>query len=126
MAHASEIIKAAQIYQRFVAPALARASRVANFRAGTVVIHSEHGAAANKLKQQTSYLIDEFVKNGLECNAIEIRVQPSSIRETTNPASQKPLSERALTSLENAAKEMRPGSALKARLEHLLEHVAKR
>ena len=126
MAHASEVLKAGRIYQQIVPPALARISRVANLRAGVVVIHAEHGAAANKLKQQTSYLIGEFLKKGLDCTGIEIRVQPNSIREATPEAHQKPLSERALAALEDAAGKMRPGSPLKERLANLIRQVARR
>lgn len=126
LAHASGVLKAGQIYQQIVPSALARVSRVANLRMGVVVIHTEHGAAANKLKQQTSHLIEEFLKKGFECTGIEIRVQPSCIRETETVATQKPISERALTSLEETAKKMRPGSALKEKLEYLIKHAARR
>lgn len=125
MAHASEVLKAGRIYQHVVPPALARISRVANLRAGVVVIHAEHGAAANKLKQQTSYLIGEFLKKGLYCTGIEIRVQPTSIREPDLSAHQKPLSERTLATLEDAAGKMRAGSPLKEKLEYLIRHVAR-
>lgn len=126
MAHATGVLKAGRIYQLIVSPALARVSRVANLRAGVVIIHTEHGAAANKLMQQTHHLIDEFLKKGLECSGIEIRVQPSCIIETETVASQKPLSEQALASLTETAAMMRPGSVLKEKLEYLIRHVARR
>jgi hypothetical protein len=126
MAHATSVLKAGRIYQRIAPPALARVSRVANLKAGTIIIHADHGAAANKLKQQTHYLMGEFLKKGLECNGIEIRVQPSAIEETETIATQKPLSEQALTSLGETAKKMRAGSPLKEKLEYLISHVARR
>lgn len=126
LAHASGVLKAGRIYQQIVPPALTRISRVANVKAGIVIIHAEHGAAANKLKQQTLHLVDEFVKRGFECTGIEIRVQPSRIIETENHATQKPLSEQALTSLTEISEKMRAGGPLKAKLEYLIQHVARR
>jgi len=126
MAHASLILRAASIYQRIVPPGLARVSRVANLKSGVVIIHTDHGAAANKLKQQVQNLIDEFIKKGFECTGIEIRVQPSVQQETEIVATQKPISEQALTSLVDTAKTMRAGSPLKARIEHLLSRVARK
>lgn len=126
MEHASDVLKAGRIYQQLVPPALARVSRVANLRAGMIIIHTEHGAAASKLKQQTQHLIDAFLRMGFECTGIEIRVQPSSIKEAESAATAKPLGERALTSLAEAAAKMRPGSALKEKLEYLIEHAARR
>ena len=126
MAHASAVLKAGRIYLQLVSPALARVSRIANLRAGVVIIHTEHGAAASKLKQQTLYLVDEFLRKGLECTAIEIRVQAAGIKEKETVAIQKPLSEQALTSIADAAEKMRSGSPLKAKLEYLIKHVARR
>jgi hypothetical protein len=126
MAHATEVMKAGRIYQQIAPPALARVSRVANLKAGVVIIHAEHGAAANKLKQQATHLIENFGRRGIECSGIEIRVQPSPIKETETVATQKPLSEQALTSLAEAAQTMRDGSPLKARIESLIQHVARR
>lgn len=126
MAHASEVLKAGRIYQQIVPPVLARISRVANVRAGVVVIYTEHGAAANKLKQQTSYLIGEFLKKGLDCTGIEIRVQPTGIHEPELAGHQKPLSGQVLATLEEAAGKMRAGSPLKEKLEYLIRHVARR
>lgn len=125
MAHATEVLKAGRIYQQIVPPALARVSRVANFKGGVMIVHAEHGAAANKLKQQATHLIEDFLKRGFECSGIEIRVQPSPIKETVPPATQKPLSEQALTSLSDAAQGMRDGSLLKAKIEYLIQHVAR-
>jgi hypothetical protein len=126
MAHATEVLKAGRIYQLIVPPSLARVSRVANLKAGVVIVHAEHGAAANKLKQQATHLIEDFVRKGFECSGIEIRVQPSPIKETEMLATNKPLSERALTSLAETAQKMRDGSPLKAKIEHLIQHVARR
>lgn len=126
MAHASSVLKAGQLYQQIAPPALARVSRVANLRAGMVIIHADHGAAANKLKQQTQQLINGFLKKGFECTGIEIRVQPSSIEEAQPAARNKPLSEQALNTLGEMAKKMRAGSPLKEKLEYLIEHVARR
>ena len=126
MAHASAVLKAGQIYQRIAPPGLARVSRVANLKAGLIIIHADHGAAANKLKQQTHYLMGEFLKKGLECNGIEIRVQPCGIEEAETVATQKPLSEQALANLDETAKKMRSGSPLKEKLEYLIAHVARR
>lgn len=125
MAHAADVLKAGRIFQQIVPPALARVSRVTNLRSGVVIVHTEHGAAANKLKQLTQHLIGEFIKKGFECTGIDIRVQPSSITESETVAHQKPLSEQALTSITNAAQKMRDGSPLKDRLMNLISRVAR-
>jgi len=53
-------------------------------------------------------------------------VQPSLSQEAETVAAQKPISERALTSLASTAENMRAGSPLKARIEHLLSRVARK
>ena len=123
--HATQILKANRLYQQFLPTSLARISRVANIKAGIVTIHTEHGAAANKLKQQTQHLINEFTKKGFECTGIEIRVQASKLIETERLPTPKPLSEQALASLREAADGMRAGSPLKARIDYLILHAAR-
>ena len=126
MAHASDVLKAGRLYQQFISTALGRVSRVANLKAGVIIIHTEHGAAANKLRQQTQHLIDAFLLKGLECTGIEIRVQPTIISETESIATLKPISEQALTNLDQVAQKMRPGSPLKAKIEFLIQRAARR
>ena len=125
MAHASTILKISRAYQQLVPFALANISQVANFKAGVVIIHTEHGSAANKLKQQTNRLIDEFLKKGIECIGIEVRVQAKAFHETETTTTHKPLSEQALTHMTEAADKMRDGSPLKAKIAYLIEHAAR-
>ena len=126
MQHASLILKANRLYQQFMPTSLARISRVANIKSGSVIIHTEHGAAANKLKQQTQHLISEFIKKGFECTGIEIRVQATQFSEPEHLPTQKPMSEQAIASLREAANGMRADSPLKAKIDYLIEHAARR
>lgn len=122
MAHADRVLRAGRIFEQIAPPALARVCRVANLKAGVVVIHTEHGAAANKLRQQTAQLIDALLKRGLECSGIEVRVQPTKLEHLSQSATPKPISEQALTQLLELSASMRNGP-LKTRLEFLVSHA---
>lgn len=126
MAHAGLVLRAGRIYEQIAPAALARVSRVANLKAGVVVLHADHGAAANKLQQQTGHLIEGFLKRGIECTGVVVRVQASPARQTMTEARVKPLGEPAVAALERASADMRDGSPLKARLQQLISRVARR
>jgi hypothetical protein len=123
LAHGERILRASRLYEAVAPAALARISRVANFKSGILVIHAEHGAAASKLKQLSRYLTDELVKRGLECTGIEIRVQAAPPKSTHTPATQKPLSERALAFMQSAAEKMGKDTPLRHEIERLIERA---
>ncbi|HRE16712.1 MAG TPA: hypothetical protein PLW86_06520, partial [Rhodocyclaceae bacterium] len=105
---------------------LGHVSRVANFKQGKVVIHADHGAAAAKLRQFAQSLRDGFLKDGLECKGIEIKVQPLEIPDQSMASTQKPLSAKAGEALTATASHLPKDSPLRTALEHLLDRAARR
>lgn len=125
MAHAGLVLRAGRIYEQIAPAALARVSRVANLKAGVVVLHADHGAAANKLQQQTGHLIEGFLKRGIECTGVVVRVQASLPRQTVTEGHVKPLGEASIAALERTSAAMRDGSPLKTRLQQLIARAAR-
>lgn len=85
MAHARLLQKLARIYENSAPEHLARASRVANYKSGTVVIHADNGAVAVKLRQMAPTLANEFSKRGVECNGVQVKVQAIEISQHFQP-----------------------------------------
>lgn len=123
LAHAERVLKAGRLYQSIAPGVLAQVSRVANIKSGVVVIHADHGAAASKLKQQTQYLASQFIKNGLECTGIEVRVQPTALQDNVICGTEKPISEQALADIGKAAGSMPNASPLRAALLRLIQRA---
>jgi hypothetical protein len=120
LAHGERILRASRLYETIAPAALARVSRVANVKSGILVIHADHGAAANKLRQMSRVLTDEFVKRGFECTGMEIRVQAAPHQDHQPTATQKPLSEQALAFMQDAAEKLGSDDPLRARIEFLI------
>jgi len=101
---------------------LSRQARVANLRAGTVVIHSLNGGVAAKLKQMAPRLLGVFRLEAAEVTAIDIRVQPDVERRQpmveTGRTGIGVEQKQALTSLTAGLAE---GSALRLAIERLVE-----
>jgi len=74
--HARRLLKLQRSLELAVPGALARSCRIANFKLGIVVIHTDNGAVAAKLRQLATRLGDEFRKGGAEVTEIRVRVQP--------------------------------------------------
>jgi len=109
-----------------MAPAgLGHVSRVANYKQGKVVIHADHGAAAAKLRQFAESLRDGFLKDGLECKAIEIKVQPLEISSQSTPSTVKPLTSGAGAAIAATAGTLPKDSPLRNALERLIASAAR-
>lgn len=120
MAHARLLLKLSRRYEAIAPAGLGHVSRVANYKMGKVVIHADHGAAAAKLRQFSQSLRDGFLKIGLECNDIEIKVQPLEIPNQSIPSTQKPLSPAAGAALQATAASLPEDSPLRAALNKLI------
>lgn len=120
--HARLLLRADAIYQRVAPAALASASRVANIKSGILVIHADNGAVAAKLHQFTGRLTNEFFKQGLECNGIQIAVQPAipEIVKQKVPPSARNLPPVARDALQTLAGQLPERDGLRAALERLL------
>jgi len=122
MAHAALLQKLARIYANVAPEHLGRASRVANYKSGAVVIHADNGAVAVKLRQMAPTLTREFSNRGLECNGVQVKVQALEISSHSQHAISRPLSPRADQALAALAGNL-PDSPLKAAIETLRQRV---
>lgn len=123
LAHAKLLVRIGSLYESLAPGMLAAASRVANIKSGILVIHADNGAVAAKLRQIAGRLTGELSKRGVECNGIEIRVQPSTMPTESHPSSQHPLSAKARQDIVGAMETMRDGEPLKAALATLLRRA---
>lgn len=124
LAHARLLIKLGQRLEASIPPGLAEHARVVNYRLGTVVIYASNGAVAAKLKQISLRLRDSFVNIGLECNQIEVKVQPTQNPEQSITSTQKPISGETVRELTLRAESMPKDSPLAQALRNLLARAA--
>lgn len=66
-------------YAGLAPPELARSSRVAGFRSGTLVLRADNAAVAAKLKQLTPRLMTALNQQANEVTSIRVQVQPVQI-----------------------------------------------
>lgn len=123
LAHARLLMKLTRLYEGFAPAHLGRASCVANYKSGIVVIHAESGAVAAKLRQMAPSLAGEFFKNGLECSGVQVKVQARESAAQSITSTQKPLSARTGRELSELTGSL-PDSPLRAALQSLLAHAA--
>lgn len=121
MAHARLLLKLSRRYEAVAPTDLGRASRVANFKSGKIVIHTDNGAVAAKLRQMSSSLCRLLSYEGMEFSGLEIKVQPREIPWRPELSKPEPLSPRAGTTLRQAAEHLPADSPLRVALEKLLE-----
>jgi hypothetical protein len=123
--HARELLRLARLYHEIAPAYLSEASRLVNYKSGTVVIHAANGATAAKLRQLAPTLSDGFSGRGVECRGVEVKVRapgfPATSRATQKP---KPLSGRTFQTLENLRDSL-PDSELRRALDTLIRRSAK-
>ena len=99
---------------------LAEASRVRNYRAGTLFVSADNAAVAAKLKQLAPTVLASIRKSEAEITALRIDVQVSGAAYERRPKSRKvPLSPDALGKLESLSERVADGG-LKSALESLV------
>ena len=125
MAHARLLLKLGRRFEAIAPAGLRHAARVANYKAGKIVIHAENGAVATKIRQMSQRLCSELSKGGLECHELEVKVQPRESLWHTASATQKPLSAGAFETLRARADTL-PDGGLRKALEKLLQRAAKK
>ncbi len=103
---------------------LAASARLANFRNGRAVILADNGAVATKVRQMSQRLAGELSKAGVDCDGVDVRVQPREAAREIAPGTVKPLSVKSFESLRSTAESL-PKGPLKAALDQLLARVAK-
>jgi len=124
MAHARLLRKLSRRFTAIVPAGLGHGAHVANYKSGMVVIYTENGAIAAKLRQMSQRLCNELSKGGLECNGIEVKVQPRQTPFQSTTSTLKPISRQASATLSDTAQSLPPGP-LRNALEHLLERACK-
>lgn len=75
-AHAQRLMELQRIFVAVVPGYLADSSRVANWRLGLLVLHANNAAVATKLKQLANTLRTAFLRQGMDVNEIQVKVQP--------------------------------------------------
>ena len=125
MAHARLLLKLSRRFETLAPAGLRHAARVANYKSGTVVIHTDNGAVAAKLRQMSQRLCDELSKGGTECSGMLVKVQPRDLPFRSISSTQKPLSAKAIDALQRTTVEL-PEGPLKGALARLLECAARR
>lgn len=124
MAHARLLLKLERRFSSIVPGGLGQASRVANYKSGKIVIHAENGAVATKIRQMSQRLCDELSKRGVECNVMEVKVQPRQTPYQSRSSTPKPLSEKACGTIHATAENL-PAGPLRDALEALLTRAAR-
>lgn len=124
LAHAKLLMKLTHLYQGMAPAHLGQASCVANYKSGIIVIHAASGAVATKLRQMAPTLVNEFLKKGIECNDVQVKVQAPETQRQSRTSTQKPLSSNTSREL-GALADSLPASSLRAALETLLRRAAR-
>lgn len=103
---------------------LAPGARIANLKQGKVIIHTDSGAVAVKLRQLAPRLAEGFIQQGQEVTGIEVRVQAR--RRTSTGARQKSpkiLGERPKQALTSLASGLEEDSPIRRAIEKLLKNT---
>jgi len=123
MAHARLLLKLSRRFAAIAPGGLHKAARVANFKAGLLVIHADNGAVASKLRQMGLRISRDMSQNGVECSGIEVKVQPRPTLERVSEVTLKPLSGKAVHTLRSTAENL-PQGKLREALDRLLARAA--
>lgn len=124
MGQAALLLRLNTVFQLSVPSPLGEAARVANFKAGTLIILAENGAVAVKLRQMTQRLESTFSTAGVQCNSVEVKVQPSKIHSESTGSMVKPISASSRESIGGLIQSLPPEDRLRKALEVLLNRSA--
>jgi hypothetical protein len=124
MAHAGLLLRLNGVLERIVPINFRGAVRVANVKAGKIIILAENGSVAVKLRQMATRLQASFIAAGAECKSIDVKVQPSENHYETKASHQKPLSSISCGSLQGFANTLSADDPLRVALEHLIHNAA--
>ena len=124
MAHARLLQKLSRRFEAIAPAGLRHAARVANYKSGKIVIHTDNGAVAAKIRQMSQRLCDELSKGGTQCSDMEVKVQPRQIPYQSTTSTLKPLSSKAFGMLQSTAESL-PKGPLRDALDRLLERAAR-
>ena len=115
-----------QVYRETAPSQLLDLSRVASIEGGRLVVVTDNGAAAAKLRQMTTRLVKNFVLRGQQITSIRVEVQVSAGAHANETATPAPLiGSAALATLRDLHQSL-PDSQLKQALTNLLARQAAR
>lgn len=110
------------LYLRSAPRELASASRVKNYRTGTLVVSADNPAVAAKLKQLTPTLLAALRETESEITSVRIEVQVGGAARERRPQPQKtPLTAEAVQGFAELSKRV-PDGPLKSALANLVRH----
>lgn len=121
--HVARLQKLQALYERVVPAQLLAASRVANLKLQTLVVHTDHAAVAAKLKQLEPRIRAEILRHGIPLVEIVFKVQPRR-PEPAAPAMapHEPLSSSTCQTLADTAAALPADSPVRRALERMLTH----
>ncbi|MEY4592938.1 MAG: hypothetical protein RIR18_1833 [Pseudomonadota bacterium] len=125
MAHGALLLRLNGMLAQALPSVLQGAVRVANIKSGKVILMAENGSVAVKLRQMATRLQTAFRAAGVECNGVDVKVQPSEILSESMSSSTKPLSATSCQHLQTLSDSLPEGSDLRGALEKLLSRVAR-
>ena len=125
MAHGALLLKLNGILALALPMNLRQAVRVANIKSGQVVLLAENGATAVKLRQMATRLQTAFRTAGVECNGVDVKVQPSETLFESMGSVIKPLSDVGADHIHKLVISLPEGDVLRLALERLLNRSAR-
>jgi hypothetical protein len=125
MAQAALLLRLNGVFRQSVPAPLGAAARVANLKAGKIIILAENGSVAVKLRQMAERLQTVFLAAKVECKGIEVKVQPAERLSESMGSTPKPLSEKACGSLQALLETLPENSPLRGGLTQFLRRVAR-
>jgi hypothetical protein len=121
---ASRLAALQQVYRAAIPEELARRSRVADERSGTLVVAAETSAVAAKLRQLLPRIVADIVKCEPEVTAIRVEVQVSEGLSPARPAARPQITPQGLQSLAQL-RDTLPDSPLRQALACLIERASR-
>ena len=122
MDHARLLMKLNRRFARIPSGNVQRHARIANYQSGRLVIYTENGAVASKLRQMSRRLCSELSLEGIECNDIEVKVQPRQLPSRSSTSTLKPISRKSSALLRSTAESL-PKGARRNALDTLLQRA---
>lgn len=118
--HAARLMRLQTTLQGHLPPALAASCSVANLKDGTLVLLTDHGAAAARLKQLAPSLAAQLAASGLPVREVQVRVRLGGWKEAPRAPTQRTISETGTRSLEDFAASLPADSPLRESFERLV------
>ncbi len=119
--HAARLLRLQRFLENALPPALAAASRVANLKGEVLVIRTDSGAVAVRLRQITPSLIEHFAAAGHPLAEIRVRVAPLAAASGQRPPPDRRMSAQAKDHLRDFAATLPTDAPLRAALERLAQ-----